>query len=134
MNTNILYQRAGEALQRLDEVFQSPSVQELKNHAPLIIQSFKELSLVEKGFRHEINLLRESRAERLDKFREVAPGMMQNLKLILDQILKLQNENRTLSGKIGQDPSAETIIVYTERNIQQLLALFHKLSFNLLNT
>lgn len=133
MNIDVLYQRAGVVLQRLDEVYQSPSVQELKNYAPLIIQSCKELSAIEKGFRHKIDLMRESRAERLEKFHEIAPGMMQNLKSVLDQILQLQQEVRVLSGRIGKDPSAKTIIDYTERHIQQLLYLFQKLSFNLLN-
>lgn len=133
MYRNDLYDKATVLIQRLDGVYQSQSMQELKNFAPLIIQSFKELSIIEKGFRHEINMMRESRSEDLKKFQEVAPGMMQNLKSLLDQIFQLQREVRSLSSRLEEDSTAQTVIIYTERHIQQLLDLFQKISFNLLN-
>lgn len=133
MDATSLYNRASSVLQSLDDVCQSTSVQELRNHAPLIIQSFKELKVIEKSFRHEINLMKESRSEDFKRFQEVAPGMMQNLKSILDHIFQLQQEVRSLSGRMEEDPTAQTVIEYTERHIQQLLDIFQKLSFNLLN-
>lgn len=133
MDNNLL-EKANKAMNRLNEVYSSPTVVELRNNAPLIIQTYKELAIIEKGFQHEIDIIREERKTDLEKFKQAAPRILDNLKSILNQIFHLQEEVRELAGRMDDDPTAQTIIDYSERHIIQLLNLFQSTSYNLLNS
>lgn len=133
MNSN-LSEKANVVIRNLVDICNSPTAEELRNNAPLIIQSYKELTIIEKGFQHEINKIHAERETDLEKFKIKAPEMLDNLKSILNQIFQLQGEVRTLAGRLADDPTAKTIIDYSERHIIQLLNLFQSTSYNLLNS
>ncbi|MDE5880173.1 MAG: hypothetical protein K2H60_00450 [Muribaculaceae bacterium] len=137
MSKNSLTSRISDAtsyIQRLDQIYQSsPTAQLLVSNAPQILQSFNSLKALAMQQDAQLKALAINRDKDLEQFREVASGMMNNLHMILSQIHNLQNSVRECVASAGNDPNARTVIEFTNRQIDQNIAMFNNLTFQLLN-
>lgn len=137
MSKNSLTLRISDAtsyIQRLDQIYQSsPTAQLLVSNAPQILQSFNSLKALAMQQDAQLKALAINRDKDLERFREVASGMMNNLHMILSQIHNLQNSVRACAASAGSDPNARTVIEFTNRQIDQNIAMFNNLTFHLLN-
>lgn len=124
-----------ECIDKIDSFYrQSPTANVLVNHAPDIIKSFNALRAV--GMQHEAQLkaLAINRQYDLKRFQEVAGGMLQSLDSILSHIHSLQKSIGVYASNADSNPNAKTVIDYTNRQIDQSIAMFNNLVFQLLNS
>ena len=121
-------------LQRIDKIIcESPTAQALANQAPAILQHFKELNANAQLHRQRMEMMFVERSYDLEKFRDKAPIMIEEIRHVSNEIRLLQKHVREMAAKFIDDPNARTVIDYTNAQIVQQINLFNNLIINFLN-
>ncbi len=124
-----------QCIRQVDSIYaQSPTAQMLVSNAPAILQSFNSMRALALQQENELKALAINRKYDLDRFKEISSGMMRNLESILNQIHSLQATVRQNAYFANTDPNAKTVIDYTNRQIDQSIAMFNNLAFHILNS
>ena len=133
MNTNG-FAVALQRIQQLDAIYRdSPTAQALVAQAPVILQHFKETNLIAIKCKAELQALAINRGYDLERFKTVAPHYLQQCNALLSNILSLQQLVRDCASQVSRNPDALTVINYTNKQIQQNIAIFQGISLSLLN-
>lgn len=121
-------------IKRVDDIYRnSPTAQLLVSNAPQILQSFNTIKALAMQQEAQLKTLSINRQYDLERFRMVAKDLTQNLRDILNQIHTLQTQVTSYAALANDDPNAKTVIDFTNRQIDQNIAMFNNLTFQLLN-
>lgn len=122
-------------INRVDNIIQtSPSAQMLVNNASRIINCFQQVKLAGMQYQQELEKMRQNRAQSLQKYEMNLPAMHNILNTILQSIFLLQAKVRDQARVAYGDKNAETVISYTNMQVEQNIQLFQNLTFQLLNS
>lgn len=134
MKSEDIKNRTLQKLQQLDNIYRnSPSAQVLLGHAPIILQYFKEMNMMSIQYQAQIETLAVNRDSDLQKFRMVAPQLLEQCNILLNNVLNLQHGVRELASRVSGNPDASTVISYTNQQIDKNIALYNNLIYNILN-
>lgn len=135
MNIKKIQEKTIDSIARLDRIYSnSPTAQALVAQAPNILRNFKEMNMMAMQYKAELQALSVNREKDLKRFAIVAPGHLQHCNILLSNILHLQQTVRELAATLSSNPDSATVIEYTNKQIQQNIAIFQNISMALLNS
>lgn len=113
---------------KIDQLYRSsPTVQALVSNAPVILQSFKELKYIQLENQARLEALKISSDNSIQKFRDSAPRILDELKETLNYIRGLQATVRQYAPLANSSEQARTIVTYTNNQIDQNISIFNSL-------
>lgn len=134
MKSEEIKNRTLQKLRQLDDIYRnSPTAQALLGQAPRILQNFKEINMMSMQYQAQIDALAVNRGYDLQRFQITAPKLLEQCNILLNNILDLQHCVRQLASRVSDDPDANTVISYTNQQIDRNIALYNDLIYNIIN-
>lgn len=126
--------RIGQNVQKVYDIYSSnPNVVQLTEYAPIILQSFKDIKILEQEHQTKLNLLIAQEAYSLKRFEQVVPTLLNEIKLILTNVRDLQQVVRDYASHIDATENAQTVISFTNNQIDQNIRIFNSLTQTILS-
>lgn len=120
-------------IQQLDEIYRnSPTAQILASHAPAVLSIFREMRQEMAVRRMEIDRICAERHANLEKFRLIAGPLTNEVAHIGQEIRNLQKTVREKAALLGNDPTVQIEINYTNQQISDLIDMFNSLTNKLI--
>lgn len=111
----------------------SPTAQALVNNAPQILGFFKEVKRYQMDCQMRLAALAQQQKTDLEKYRDAAPRILNEMSDTLKSIRDLQAVVREHAPLALESEGAMTVINYTNQQIDQNIAIFNSLTCTLLS-
>lgn len=129
-----IVRQIGQNVQKVYDIYSSnPDVAKLREYAPLILQSFKEIKILEQQHQASLNQLIVQENNSLKRFDRVVPTLLNEIKNILADIRSLQQIVRDYAAHVYVTENAQTVIDYTNSQIDQNIRIFNSLTQTILS-
>lgn len=129
-----IVRQIGQNVQKVYDIYSSnPDVAKLREYAPVILQSFKEIKILEQQHQASLNQLIVQENNSLKRFDRVVPTLLNEIKNILADIRNLQQIVRDYAAHVYVTENAQTVIDYTNSQIDQNIRIFNSLTQTILS-